>query len=38
MKVVHDDPVPAAALAERISSEFGWNVTVAAYRQRVEIE
>jgi Cft2 family RNA processing exonuclease len=36
--VVHGDPGPAAALAERVSSELEWDVTVAAYRARVEIE
>jgi hypothetical protein len=36
--VVHGDPGPAEALAGRVRRELGWQVAVAAYRGRMEIE
>ena len=35
--VVHGDPGPARALADRVRTELGWDVTVPAYRDRVEL-
>ena len=36
--VVHGEPVPAAALAARVTRELGWNVSVPAYRDRASID
>ena len=36
--VVHGDPAPAAALAERVRRELSWPVTVPAYAERVALE
>ncbi len=36
--VVHGEPEPAAALAQRIGDQLGWPVTVAAYRQRIDLD
>lgn len=36
--VVHGDPGPATALAERVRRQLSWNVVVPAYRDRVDIE
>jgi metallo-beta-lactamase family protein len=36
--VVHGDPGPAAALADRVRQELDWAVTVPAYRDRVAVQ
>jgi metallo-beta-lactamase family protein len=36
--VVHGEPGPAAALADRVTRELGWSVSVPAYRDRVTLE
>jgi len=36
--VVHGEPGPAAALAGRVRTELGWDVSVPTYRDRVTIE
>ena len=36
--VVHGDPGPAKALAERIRAELGWEATVPAYRDCVRVD
>jgi metallo-beta-lactamase family protein len=35
--VVHGEPAPAAALAERVRRELGWEVSVPAYRECVAL-
>jgi metallo-beta-lactamase family protein len=35
--LVHGEPPALQALAARIANERGWPVTVAQYRQRVEL-
>ena len=36
--VVHGEPGPAAALADRVTRELGWNVSVPAYQERVTLD
>jgi metallo-beta-lactamase family protein len=36
--VVHGDPGPAAALAERVRAELGWPVSVPGYRERAPLD
>jgi predicted metal-dependent RNase len=36
--VVHGEPGPAAALADRVTRELGWNVSVPAYQDRVTLD
>jgi metallo-beta-lactamase family protein len=36
--VVHGDPAPAAALAERVRRELSWSVSVPAYGDRVALD
>lgn len=36
--VVHGEPEPSAALARRVRRELGWEVSVAAYRDRVTLD
>jgi metallo-beta-lactamase family protein len=36
--IVHGEPGPAAALAERVSRELGWRVTVPRFRDRFKID
>jgi metallo-beta-lactamase family protein len=36
--VVHGEPGPAAALAERVSRDLGWSVTVPGYRDCAPLE
>lgn len=36
--VVHGDPGPAAALADRVQKVLGWTVGVPAYRDRVSVQ
>jgi len=35
--LVHGDPVALAALAERITTEKGWPVHIAAHLERAEL-
>jgi metallo-beta-lactamase family protein len=35
--IVHGEPEAALALSETISTTFGWNVTIPAYKQIVEL-
>jgi metallo-beta-lactamase family protein len=35
--LIHGEPAPAATLAERIRRELGWDATVPAYRERVQL-
>jgi metallo-beta-lactamase family protein len=36
--VVHGDPAPAAALADRVRTELGWDASVPAYGEREAID
>jgi hypothetical protein len=36
--VVHGEPGPAAALADRVTRELDWNVSVPAYQERVTLD
>jgi len=35
--LVHGEPDAAMALQEAVQSQFGWNVTIPAYLQSVEV-
>jgi metallo-beta-lactamase family protein len=36
--VVHGEPGPAAAFADRVARELGWRVTVPSFRDRVSLD
>jgi metallo-beta-lactamase family protein len=36
--LVHGEPAAASALRDTMMKELRWNVQVAAYRQKVEVE
>ena len=36
--LVHGEPAAASALRDAMMKELRWNVQVAAYRQKVEVE